>query len=181
VKAGAGILDELRSKKLKVDLEEPDEEIFVDVRMGQVFISRNRIKSSGGMPLGSQGKVVAIVSDRDSYTAAWMMMRRGCELIAVCNSRRGVRTAKRLEEWHIGRKMRVHDLSSKRAKISKERLFKEAGKIAGERGALGIVCGESLCKHQKLAEMVELDAAAGVPVYRPLVLLGEKEVKMVMS
>ena len=181
VKAGAAVLDGLRSKKLKVDLGEPDEEIFVDVRMKKAYISRNRIKAYGGMPLGCQGKVVAVISDMDSYNAAWMMMRRGCGIVAICNSRRGVRIAEKLREWHIGRKMRVHDLSSKRAKIPKEKLFKEAGRVSRESGALGVVSGESLCKHRKLAEMAKLDAAAGVPVYRPLVLLREKEVKMVMG
>jgi len=181
VKAGARMLSELRNRKLKVDLEEPSEEIFVDVRMKKAFISRNRIKACGGMPLGSQGKVVAVISDMSSYNAAWMMARRGCELVAVYNSKRGLKLAEKLEKWHIGRNMEAYNLSSKNNKISKEKLFEEAGRVARENDALGVVSGESLCKHQKLNEMIRLDAVAGVPVYRPLALLGEREVKMVMN
>ena len=170
VEAGSRVL-QIKNKKLKVDLEEPDEEIFVDVRGKRAFISRKNIRTCDGMPLGSQGKVVAIVDDMDSYLAAWLMMRRGCELIAVCASQKGRRLAEKLEEWHIGRKMEVHDLSSRDSNMKREQLFKEAGRLVREKGALGVVSGESLCRGQKLAELAELDAAAGVPVYRPLILL----------
>jgi thiamine biosynthesis protein ThiI len=180
VEAGRRILQELKYKKLKVDLEEPDEEIFVDVRWNRAFISRENIKRCGGMPLGSQGKAVAVITDSDSYAAAWMMMRRGCELIAVCNNK-GRKLAEKLKEWHIGSEMRVHNLSLKHSRISRNELLREAGRVAKENGAVAVVTGESLCKNGKLAELTELDELAGVPVYRPLIFLGEDIAKMVVA
>jgi thiamine biosynthesis protein ThiI len=180
IEGGRRILEELRDKKLKVDLDEPDEEIFIDVREGRAFVSRGCIKAYGGIPLGSQGKVVAVITDRNSYIAAWMMMRRGCEVIAVCNSKRGCELAEKLRDWHIGRRMEVYDLSSKDSKIGKEELFREAGRVTRENCAGGVVSGESLCKNKKLAELKKLAKLAGVPVYRPLILLEDEMGKMVV-
>jgi thiamine biosynthesis protein ThiI len=171
VEAGSRILEGLKKKKLKVNLEEPDEEIFVDVRWDRAFISRKNIKTCGGMPLGSQGKAVAVITDKDSYNAAWMMMRRGCEIIAVCGSNKGCKLAKELKEWHIGKEMKLHNLSLKQSRISRKELFREAGRLAGKTGALAIVSGESFCKKQKIDKLEELDELAGVSVYRPLIFL----------
>lgn len=179
IEAGSRILKEFKDKKLKVDLEEPDEEIFVDVRWNRAFISRENVKTCGGMPLGSQGKAVAVITDRNSYNAAWMMMRRGCELIAVCGNK-GVKLVRKLGEWHIGREMEVHNLSLKCSRISRKQLFQEAGRLARGNCA-AVVSGESLCRGEKLSELIELDELAGVPVYRPLALLGDDIVRMVVA
>ncbi|QLJ52297.1 MAG: thiamine biosynthesis protein ThiI [Candidatus Fermentimicrarchaeum limneticum] len=178
VETGRRMLEELRNRKLKVDLEEPDEEVFVYVRERRAFISRGRVKAYGGMPIGSQGKVVAMINNRNSYLAAWMMMRRGCELIAVFSTKRGEGLAEKLMEWHIGRDMGMHDLRKKHAKLDGKRLLMEAGRIARESGALGVVSGGSVCSDKKLEEIKKLDDVAEVPVYRPLAML---EVEMVVA
>lgn len=165
---------------MKVDLEEPDEEIFVDVRGDRAFISRENVRTCGGMPLGSQGKAVAIVTDSNSYCAAWMMMRRGCRLMVVCN-KSGARFSRKLREWHIGSEMEVHNLSLKRSRIGIKDLFREAGRRARDNGALAVISGGSLCRHGKISEFAKLDGVAGVPVYRPLMLLGDEIVDMVIG
>ncbi len=67
-----------------VDLTNPDLTIFVEVRENDTYIFHEKIKGPGGLPLGTQGKVVVLLSSGiDSPVAAYLMMKRGCEVIAL--------------------------------------------------------------------------------------------------
>ena len=67
-----------------VDLTNPDLTIFVEIREGDTYIFHEKIKGPGGLPLGTQGKVVVLLSSGiDSPVAAYMMMKRGCEVVAL--------------------------------------------------------------------------------------------------
>jgi len=73
---GAKIFNEL---DLKVDLTSPDQEIYVEVRDTKAHIFTQTFKGVGGMPSGSQGKVVCTISTGlDSPIAAYKVMKRGC-------------------------------------------------------------------------------------------------------
>ena len=72
-----------KDKGTKVDLKNPDIEIFIEVRDNKAYIYGDRVEGPGGMPLGSQGKVVAIVGDASSALACWLVMKRGCNSIVL--------------------------------------------------------------------------------------------------
>ena len=71
-----------------VDLSNPDLTIYIEIRDEETFIYHEKIKGPGGLPLGTQGKVVVLLSSGiDSPVAAYLMMKRGCEIIALhCNN-----------------------------------------------------------------------------------------------
>ena len=71
-----------------VDLTNPDLTIFVEIRENRAFIYHEKIKGPGGLPLGTQGRVVVLLSSGiDSPVAAYLMMKRGCEVVALhCNN-----------------------------------------------------------------------------------------------
>ena len=71
-----------------VDLTNPDLTIFVEIRENKAFIYHEKIKGPGGLPLGTQGRVVVLLSSGiDSPVAAYLMMKRGCEVVALhCNN-----------------------------------------------------------------------------------------------
>ena len=71
-----------------VDLTNPDLTIFVEIRENRAFIYHEKIRGPGGLPLGTQGKVVVLLSSGiDSPVAAYLMMKRGCEVVALhCNN-----------------------------------------------------------------------------------------------
>jgi len=79
--AGKAVQDATRAA---VELNNPDREIFVEVRDDRAFIFSEKIKGAGGMPYGSQGRVAGVVEDRDGLTASLLMMRRGCIVEFVC-------------------------------------------------------------------------------------------------
>ncbi|MFQ5833786.1 MAG: tRNA uracil 4-sulfurtransferase ThiI [Candidatus Thorarchaeota archaeon] len=76
---GARILDGLPDLELRVDLTSPEQSIYVEVRDESAYLFTDTIQGVGGMPTGSQGKVVcALSSGFDSPIAAYRVMKRGC-------------------------------------------------------------------------------------------------------
>ncbi len=80
---GSAVLEANSSKGIRVDLTDPDKTVFVEVRSNRAYIFTSYIACHAGLPLGSQGHVLAYVDDRRSLVSAWLMMKRGCK-VTVC-------------------------------------------------------------------------------------------------
>ncbi len=76
---GERILD--KCSDLRVDLKKPDFEVHIEVRNSKSFVFFEKIKGVGGMPLGTQGTIGAFMRDEKDVLAAWMMMKRGCDVL----------------------------------------------------------------------------------------------------
>lgn len=66
-----------------VDLDEPDVELELEVRSDIAYIYHERVQGVGGLPPGSQGRVLCPVRTRHDAVACWLLMRRGCDAIVV--------------------------------------------------------------------------------------------------
>ncbi|MFW9983056.1 MAG: THUMP domain-containing protein, partial [Candidatus Thorarchaeota archaeon] len=76
---GERIFEGMPELEPKVDLSNPEQSIYVEVRGGKAHLFTRTIKGVGGMPTGSQGKVVCTISTGlDSPIAAFKVMKRGC-------------------------------------------------------------------------------------------------------
>ena len=84
---------------VRVNLTDPDVEIHVEVRHNRAFVFREIWPGPGGLPLGSQGRALAVVQDEAGLVAAWMGMKRGCR-IAVATSD-GQSVAEPLRKWDV--------------------------------------------------------------------------------
>ncbi len=126
--AGAAIL--AAHSGLTVDLTNPDWEVFLEIRGEKAYLATDVRQGPGGLPLGSQGKVVALVESPEGALAAWLMMKRGCRVIPVYRSD---------EEW-------VETLAYWDPEISGQRIkeMKEMDGIARRAKALGVVLPWSL-------------------------------------
>lgn len=80
---GKAILERLKDKKLKVNLTAPNTEIHIEVRNKHSYIFSEFFTGPGGLPLGTQGKVISVFTNDQSYIAAWLMMKRGCRAYPV--------------------------------------------------------------------------------------------------
>ncbi|MDD1763193.1 MAG: THUMP domain-containing protein, partial [Methanobacteriaceae archaeon] len=68
----------------RVDLTRPDFEIFLEVREDKTYIFHQKIPGPGGLPIGTQGRLVALLSTGiDSPVACYLMMKRGCSITAL--------------------------------------------------------------------------------------------------
>jgi len=72
------------NRNIRVDLDNPDVEIFVELRQEKGYVFTDSVKGVGGLPLGPRAKLVALVSGGiDSPVAAWLMMKRGCDIVPL--------------------------------------------------------------------------------------------------
>ena len=83
-KLGERILQVLSDLELKVNLSKPQQMVSVEVRDKRAYVFTKIVKGVGGMPTGSQGKVVCLISTGlDSPVAAYKVMKRGCVPVFV--------------------------------------------------------------------------------------------------
>jgi tRNA uracil 4-sulfurtransferase len=80
---GGDVLDRFPDRKLHVDLERPDVELFVEVRGPRTYLSFDRLRGPGGLPLGVAGRLVALVEGPRGALGAYLMMKRGCRVALV--------------------------------------------------------------------------------------------------
>ena len=196
-RVGQIILDELATRKLKVDLENPDVEIQIEIREDKAYVYSEVLHGPGGFPLGSQPKLVCLLSGGiDSPVACWLVMKRGAPITPIyfdnypftdeTTLKRTVKVAEKLAEWAIGYSMKLYivphgpNLIEIREKcperltciLCKRMMYRVAEEIARKEKAEGIVTGESIGEQasQTLWNLKVLDEAAKqYPVYRPLI------------
>lgn len=100
----------------KVNLSKPEKEIFIECRSRKTYIFTKKIRCEGGLPLGTSGKVVIPMASENYGVAAWLMMKRGCEIIMIANksnSKKFEKMINGIKKWHIGREMKItvaHDI-----------------------------------------------------------------------
>jgi thiamine biosynthesis protein ThiI len=151
---GSAIFLANHEKGVRVDLTSPDVEVFVEVRGRRAYIFSTYVPGPGGLPLGSQGKVVALVEGERDALAAWLVMKRGCRIIAL--GEEGSPGVRLLRAWDPGMKVMARENMAEA--VSKNR-------------ALALVFGYSL---QEFEAIRSVDAT--VPAFFPLVGMGEDEI-----
>ena len=186
-----------------VDLSNPDLTIFVEVRDDDAYIFHEKIKGPGGLPLGTQGKVVCLISSGiDSPVAAYLMMKRGCEVIALHYHNDPFSGPKvtenfnllidRLDEYANGSaiKRRVIDygeyltVAKQKAPekmtcvLCKSGMYRIAEKLAQKLGADAIVDGSSIGQvaSQTIQGLTCTNASVSMPVFRPLIAMDKSEI-----
>lgn len=186
-----------------VDLTNPDLTIFVEVRGDDTFIYHEKIPGPGGLPLGTQGKVVCLVSSGiDSPVAAYLMMKRGCEVIALyCdndpftskkalenynrlidqlqNYAAGVPIKKRIVKYGDYLQKAKNDAPEKMTCVlCKSGMYKIAEMLANKMGALAIVDGSSVGQvaSQTLNNILATRYGVDMPILSPLIGLDKAEI-----
>lgn len=186
-----------------VDLTNPDLTIFVEVRNDDTFIYHEKIQGPGGLPLGTQGKVVCLVSSGiDSPVAAYLMMKRGCEVIALYCDNDPFTSEKALENYNklidqlqkyaagvpIKKRIVKYGEYLQKAKedapekmtcvLCKSGMYKLAQKLANKMGAQAIVDGSSVGQvaSQTLENILATRYGVDMPVLSPLIGLDKIEI-----
>ena len=78
---GAAVLRDNEGRAVRVSLDEPDVEISVEVRDTQSFLFSSSLPGPGGMPLGTQGRMLCVIEDDRGIVSTWLMMKRGCSAL----------------------------------------------------------------------------------------------------
>ena len=78
--AGDAIWNANLDKDPQVDLSNPDIVFYIEVRPKCAYIFQSYIEGHAGLPVGTQGHVLAFVDDDRGLLSAWLMMKRGCKV-----------------------------------------------------------------------------------------------------
>jgi len=198
---GSAIYDAIPG--LSVDLTDPEYEVFVEVRDCGGLVYDARIPAPGGLPWGSQGKVLGLLSSGiDSPVASWLAMKRGCEVshLHMDGGRwaggdvreTAIENHRRLSLWCPGADLpliiadaepfydRMQDPrvpARLRCVLCKRFMLRVAGALCGREGAQAILTGENLGQvaSQTLANLAVISDATAVPVLRPLITYDKAE------
>lgn len=183
-----------------VDLSDPELEIFVEAREKKVLVFTDIVKGVGGLPLGTQSRMLVLISGGiDSPVAAWMMMRRGSPVSLLYFDARpyvdalpqALKSAEALRRWTAGRKInfvRV-PIGLGLAKISgaepratcllcRRLMYRIARMVMEEEEAFGVVTGYSLGQvaSQTPANIMAEQSGIDLTVYHPLIAMDKSEI-----
>jgi thiamine biosynthesis protein ThiI len=178
----------------RVNLSRPDLTVRIEIVGDRAYVSALKVPGPGGLPVGTAGPVVALLSAGiDSPVALWRLMKRGSSPTAIhfhgqpftdpSSERKVARILDTLRPWgyrrpwwsvplgEAQREITVTAPPPLRTLLYRRLMLRVAERIAAQEGALAIVTGESLGQvaSQTLENMVAIDAAATMPVLRPLV------------
>lgn len=184
-----------------VDLNNAELTIYVEIGHKKTYVYSEKTQGLGGMPRGSAGKVVCLLSAGiDSPVATFLAAKRGAVPILVHfysapytddSSLQNVKKIKsvlekycgplKLYSFAIGEEQKRITLSapSKYLVLLYRRLMlKKANEIAKKERALGVVTGDSLGQvaSQTLENMQVVSQASKLPIYRPLISFDKQEI-----
>ncbi len=194
---------EKEGKHPKVDLSSPDKEIFVEMRQNLAYIYLETFKGVGGLPLGTQGSMVVLMSGGlDSPVAAWLMMKRGVMITPVyCSNspyaedaarERAFDCIRQLQKWAPGHQFTTYEIPhgpnlkvfidicnrKNTCLLCKRMMYREAYEVMKKEGASGIITGSSLGQvaSQTAANMHAEIYQLAIPIYHPLIALDKTEI-----
>lgn len=185
---------------LKVDVHKPDFIFYVEVRES-TYIYCEITPSHGGLPIGTNGKGMLLLSGGiDSPVAGWMMAKRGMEIEAVhfysypYTSERAkdkvISLAKILSRYCYHIKLHIVPFTEIQLEINgkcpedqltiimRRAMMKIAERIADKNGTQALLTGESLGQvaSQTIQGLAVTNVVVKMPVFRPLIGMDKNEV-----
>jgi len=187
--------------KRKVNLSSPEKEIFLEGRKQGWFLYFKKEKGAGGLPVGSQGKVLTLISGGiDSPVASYLLAKRGAENIWLhfhsfpLVSKASIEKIKELAQVFLNFQphLKIYlfpfkdiqiEIKTKapikyRIVLYRRAMFKIAEKIARKEGCRALVTGESLgqVSSQTLTNLEVINEIVTLPVLRPLIGMDKEEI-----
>lgn len=191
---------ELLAKEAKVNLDEPQVTCHIELKEDKAYFHDERVQGMCGLPLGTQGRVLTLMSGGiDSPVAGWYLYRTGMDQdflyfdLGGDDQRQCVLEAcRRLKtEWGHGSKAKLYiidflpvvkDILLQRPHyqnlLLKYCFYKTAEKVAGITGADALATGESVgqVSTQTLKNLSALDQAVPLLILRPLSTFTKEEI-----
>ena len=190
-----------RHPHLRVNVHQPDLEIMVEIRDRGAYIHGPKVEAAGGLPMGSSGRALNLLSGGiDSPVAAYCMARRGLALHHIhfasppytsLRAKLKVRAlARELAEYTGNCQLYVVPYTKPQEYIRdnapdvlftvlmRRSMLRIANKVAAQSEMEALITGESLAQvaSQTMAALACTDAAQDLPVLRPLIGMDKTEI-----
>ena len=186
--------------EMKVDVHTPEIELVVEVR-NNIYMYSTEIKGPGGMPVGTAGKAMLMLSGGiDSPVAGYMISKRGVSIDAVYfhappytseRAKQKVVDLAQIISAYTG-PINLHVINftdiqlaiyekcphDELTIIMRRYMMKIAQKLANDEGSLAIVTGESVGQvaSQTMQSLACTNAACDMPVFRPLIAFDKQDI-----
>lgn len=189
------------AKEWTVDLGNPELTIHVETLTNEAFYYFGKEPGAGGMPVGTSGRVVCLMSGGiDSPVAAWRLMRRGCRVLLVhfhsypilsrASQEKARELAKLLATYQyrsrlylvafgeIQQQVLLAVAPPLRVVVYRRLMMRIAEAIARRGKAQALVTGEVVGQvaSQTLENLSSIDSVVKMPVLRPLVGMDKDEI-----
>lgn len=186
---------------LKVDVHNPEITVTVEIRDNYAFVRGNNIKGAGGMPTGTSGRAAVLISGGiDSPVAAYMMAKRGIELISVhfasppytselaemkvldllkkVSAYCGTITTYIVPFTEIQEAIRDYCPEEYFTLVMRRIMMKISDRIARQQNCLALITGESVGQvaSQTIYALGCTDCASTLPVFRPCIGMDKDEI-----
>lgn len=186
---------------LSVDVHHPKLPVTVEIRQSNAFVYTAEVLGAGGMPVGSNGKAMLLISGGiDSPVAGFMIAKRGVMLDAVHfysypytseRARDKVIELAKLVSRYAGRinlylvpftdiQMTIYDKCppTETTVLMRRLMMKIAERIAKNTGSQALITGESIGQvaSQTIESLCVTDDAVSMPVFRPLIGFDKEEI-----
>lgn len=186
---------------ITVDVKNPDFNLRVEVRKEAVYLTGEVIPGAGGLPLGSSGKAMLMLSGGiDSPVAGFLSMKRGLEIECIHfysppftsqrSRQKAVDLAGKLAQVSGGMKLHIVPFTDIQLLIQKQipenytmtstrrLMLRVADKIMEKQEAMALITGESLGQvaSQTLNSMYAINEVTNTPVLRPLITMDKTDI-----
>ncbi|MGV9168853.1 MAG: tRNA uracil 4-sulfurtransferase ThiI [Promethearchaeia archaeon] len=196
-KLGERILSGLSDMNLTVNLDSPHQTVYVEVRHNRSYLYTDIIEGVGGMPTGTQGRVVCTISGGlDSPVAAYKVMKRGCVPVFLffdnipfgdeLTKEIAIKQAKRLAEYIPNHEVKMYVVPHREDLIDvlentprrmtcifcRRNMYRLAQEVALREDADAIVTGEIIGEQASQTTRnlrVESEGVCKVPILRPCI------------
>jgi thiamine biosynthesis protein ThiI len=164
--------DIVKATHAKVDLTHPDVTLFIEIRDKKSFLFTEKIKGVGGLPLGTQGKILALVENPFSLLATWYLMRRGCNVIMANTKKTNDESLHSfLINWYADAEIISVDQNTKS-------FFNQLRTIASEKNCDALITGHTFDESpHSLAAITQLKKQSVIPVLTPLIAMTREELQ----
>ncbi|MFZ2153980.1 MAG: tRNA uracil 4-sulfurtransferase ThiI [Candidatus Moraniibacteriota bacterium] len=185
----------------QVKLKEAQQEIFIEITNKKAFIYLNKIQGAGGLPVGSGGRVLALLSGGiDSPVAAYYLLKRGARVDFVhfhslpytssAANEKVLALAQKLSKFQgkarvfmvpfakIQQQIVMQSPEKLRVILYRRLMMKITETLARENKCLALITGEVLSQvaSQTLENIFVTDAAVQMPIFRPLIGMDKIEI-----
>jgi thiamine biosynthesis protein ThiI len=177
--------------------------LYLEVRNDRTYVYTEKIQGLGGLPVGSQGRVICLISSGiDSPVAAFQMLKRGCSITLLhCDNYpfsegsvdKVLKNADNLRKYSLGEEIKVYsikfgeylELVQKDAPprmtcvLCKSGMYQSAAHLARQERANAIVDGSSIGQvaSQTLSNIEATRYHCRMPIFSPLISLDKIEIE----
>ena len=186
---------------IKVDVKNPDINLRIEVRKEAIYLSCETIQGAGGLPVGSSGKAMLMLSGGiDSPVAGYLAMKRGLEIEAVHffsppftserSKEKVIDLSKMLAEIYGSMTLHIVPFTAIQQTIreqipenysmtsTRRMMLRITDEIRKKHEGLAIITGESLGQvaSQTLESMYAINDVTNTPLLRPLITMDKTDI-----